>query len=154
MAFCTECGANVPDGIKFCTECGKPMSAPIPVMAAPAGAYAAQPAQPVQQQPQPIPPPMYAAQQAPVSQPMPAAGTDAAVSTWGYIGMLILFSLPLVGWIACIVMAGVAKNKNRRNLAKAMLVLLVIGVILSITCGVLFSWVWEVVLEYAQGYYL
>ena len=26
MAFCTNCGTNVPDGIKFCTSCGTPMS--------------------------------------------------------------------------------------------------------------------------------
>ena len=24
--FCTNCGTNVPDGIKFCTSCGTPMS--------------------------------------------------------------------------------------------------------------------------------
>ena len=38
MAFCTNCGAQVPDGTAFCTNCGRPMSAP--QRPAP-GAYAA-----------------------------------------------------------------------------------------------------------------
>ena len=38
MAFCTNCGAQVPDGTAFCTNCGRPMAAP--QRPAP-GAYAA-----------------------------------------------------------------------------------------------------------------
>ena len=33
MAFCTNCGAQVPDGTKFCTDCGtkieQPAAAPV-----------------------------------------------------------------------------------------------------------------------------
>ena len=34
MAFCTNCGAKVPDGSRFCTECGAPVpvSAPVPTV--------------------------------------------------------------------------------------------------------------------------
>lgn len=35
MAFCTHCGAKLPDGAKFCTTCGKPLT----------GAPAAKPAE-------------------------------------------------------------------------------------------------------------
>ena len=28
MAFCTHCGAKLPDGAKFCTTCGTPIAAP------------------------------------------------------------------------------------------------------------------------------
>jgi uncharacterized membrane protein len=28
MAFCSECGTQVADGVQFCTSCGKPMGAP------------------------------------------------------------------------------------------------------------------------------
>jgi hypothetical protein len=28
MAFCTRCGAQIPDGAKFCTSCGAPVAAP------------------------------------------------------------------------------------------------------------------------------
>ncbi|MCR4780714.1 MAG: zinc ribbon domain-containing protein [Ruminiclostridium sp.] len=45
MAFCTKCGAQVPDGTAFCTTCGSPMAV--------AGAAPQQPQQPQQfQQPQ------------------------------------------------------------------------------------------------------
>jgi hypothetical protein len=27
MAFCSECGTQVADGVQFCTSCGKPMGA-------------------------------------------------------------------------------------------------------------------------------
>ncbi|MBR3145378.1 MAG: DUF4234 domain-containing protein [Clostridia bacterium] len=27
MAFCTKCGANIPEGSNFCTSCGEPVSA-------------------------------------------------------------------------------------------------------------------------------
>jgi uncharacterized membrane protein len=49
MKFCTECGAQLPDGVKFCTECGArltvPTPAPEPVYEVPA------PAEPVYEAP-------------------------------------------------------------------------------------------------------
>jgi Na+/melibiose symporter-like transporter len=66
--------------------------------------------------------------------------------------MMLLFSIPVVGWIACIIMALASQNKTRQSFAKAMLIFLIIGAILSIMCGVLFSWVWEAVVESFQGY--
>ena len=30
MRFCSNCGAQVPDGTKFCSECGQKMEAPVP----------------------------------------------------------------------------------------------------------------------------
>jgi hypothetical protein len=64
--------------------------------------------------------------------------------------MMLLFSIPVVGWLACIVMAFVSKNGNRRNFAKAMLVFLIIGAVLAVMCFFLFKWVWEAVVDYAQ----
>lgn len=59
MAFCTHCGAQLPDGARFCTSCGTPVAAAPTVNPAP------QPQAPVQQAPQP---------QAPVQQaPQPQA---------------------------------------------------------------------------------
>lgn len=45
MAFCTKCGAQVPDGTAFCTSCGSPIAA-----AAAAAAPQAAPQQQFQQQ--------------------------------------------------------------------------------------------------------
>jgi uncharacterized membrane protein YvbJ len=65
MAFCTHCGAQIPDGAKFCTSCGTPVAAPQPksFVEAPAeaGEFAAiqwdEPGSEAQQQPyaQPAP---------------------------------------------------------------------------------------------------
>src|SRR5512132_1864227 len=41
MAFCSECGTQVADGVQFCTSCGKPMAGrPAAASAAPAGGLA------------------------------------------------------------------------------------------------------------------
>ena len=51
MAFCTHCGAQIPDGAKFCTSCGAPLAAAPAANPAPQAAPAAQPAQPGWSQP-------------------------------------------------------------------------------------------------------
>lgn len=62
MAFCTNCGTNVPDGIKFCTSCGTPMSVQAQPQAPP-------PPQQTYVQPQPAPQPPPQQAYAPPSQP-------------------------------------------------------------------------------------
>lgn len=111
MAFCTNCGNQVPDGIKFCTSCGAAMGATAPV-------------QPTQQ-----PAPVYAAQPVAVYQEEP-------ISTGGYIGIMFLMMLPLINLILLIIWAcGGCKKVNKRNFARAMLVWMVIASVLG---GLLF----------------
>jgi len=56
MAFCTHCGAPLPDGARFCTSCGTPVAA-APASPRPAPGQQPQPAQPVQPRPtQPVRP--------------------------------------------------------------------------------------------------
>lgn len=107
----------MPDGIKFCTSCGAPMRE-----------AAAQPTQqPVQQAPQPVP--VYAALPVAVYQEEP-------ISTGGYIGILFLMLLPLINLILLIIWAcGGCKKVNKRNLARAMLVWMLIASLLG---GLLF----------------
>jgi hypothetical protein len=144
MAFCTECGANVPDGVKFCTECGKLMGE----AAEAAPAYTAPP---------PQVPPIYAPQPAPGFQSASAYGTDApppkgskyaVIGTGGYIGTMILFAIPVIGWLVCIITAFAGKNMNRRNFARAMLILLIIGIIIGVALYFVFNWASEVIMEY------
>ena len=51
MAFCTNCGAKLPDGSRFCTECGAPVpvSAPVPTVQPEEINISEEPAQPVLQ---------------------------------------------------------------------------------------------------------
>jgi heme/copper-type cytochrome/quinol oxidase subunit 2 len=82
----------------------------------------------------------------------PPKGKYAAIGTGGFICMMILFAIPVVGWLACIIMAFAAKNRNRRSFARATLVFLIIGAILAVALYFLFQWVWEVLREYIRQY--
>lgn len=147
MAFCTECGTNVPDDVKFCTSCGKAMSAapkPEPVAVGVSAPAAAQPqAAPVYvSQPEPAPAHIPQPQQAPVPAAPPLAGGDTApakgsryeaITMGGYIGIMLLMCIPIVGQILTIIWAcGGCRKINKRNLARAMLVFLVISLVLGV----------------------
>ena len=144
MAVCKDCGTNVPDEIKFCTTCGKAMAREPAASAAPE-LVLGQPA-PAQNAPVQTPPVTsapYSPPAAAVTSGEPAKGSPYAVmSTGAYIGFSILFCLPLVGWLICVIMAFVSKNLNRRNYARALLIFmligLVVGVVLSVTSYFLF----------------
>lgn len=128
MAFCTNCGNQMSDGIKFCTSCGAAMGATAPVQPT------QQPVQPVMQQPvqqpaAPQPAPVYAA-------PPVAVCQEEPISTGGYIGILFLMMLPLINLILLIIWAcGGCKKVNKRNFARAMLVWMLIASVLG---GLLF----------------
>lgn len=130
MAYCTKCGTQVADGVKFCTSCGNPMGAgqpqPQPQQQA-QQAYAQQPY--TQPQPQYAPAPVY---------------TEEPISTGGYIGIFFLLMLPVINLILLIVWAcGGCNKKNKTNLARAMLVWMLIGAliggIIALAGGLLFG---------------
>lgn len=74
MAFCINCGSQIPDGAKFCPSCGSPAAsiptpAPAPVpepIPAPTPVYESAP------EPAPAPVPVPAPEPTPVSAPIPA----------------------------------------------------------------------------------
>jgi amino acid transporter len=110
------------------------------------------------QAPPPVQPPVQAAVYHATPQPAYADGEPpkdspyAVVGTGGFIGTMLLFCIPVIGWIACIIMAFAAKNRNRRNFARAMPVFLIIGLILSVALYFVFSWIWSAAAEYMQQY--
>jgi len=143
MTTCTHCGAQMPDGSKFCTVCGAGM-APVaatewPAQEFPAQAQAPVPA-PAQAYPPPPPvPPAYPQNPPPDGEAAPPKGSPyAPISTLGYIGYFILFSLPIVGQILCVAWAFSKKkgNVNRRGLARALFVFLLIGLLSAIASGI------------------
>lgn len=176
MAFCTFCGAQVPDDIKFCTGCGKPMPPQVkvqpPLQAQPQVQPQVQPQAKPQVQPQPVtppPPPAYTAPASPQPQPQPAytapvppppqpqpvyaapsvqppvyatpADPNAPlppgskyepITTGGYIGIMLLMMLPLINFILLLVWAcGGCRKVNKTNFARAMLVVMLAGMVLS-----------------------
>ena len=139
--FCTNCGATLDDDKKFCTECGASVNES-PAWAAP----------PPQSAPQPQAAPVYA-QTATATMPPPqsayqpaaAYGGDMApakgskyepITTKGFIGIMLLMCIPIVGQILMIVWAlGGCRKINKRNLARASLIMMVVALVISFLIG-------------------
>jgi len=66
------------------------------------------------------------------------AGRDDVISTLGWIVILILLIIPIVGLVVYIIWAFGKGNLNRRNYARASLILMLAGIILSVVFGVAF----------------
>ncbi|MBQ9989394.1 MAG: zinc-ribbon domain-containing protein [Lachnospiraceae bacterium] len=136
--FCTKCGATLSDDKKFCTECGIPIQAESQVDTEQITnvqpvyqktVQAAPPVIPVQQ----TPPPVYGADVT------PAKGSRYdPITTGGYIGIMLLMCIPVVGLILTLVWAfGGCKKINKRNLARATLIMTAIGLVISLILGLL-----------------
>jgi amino acid transporter len=83
----------------------------------------------------------------------PSPGSKyATVGTFGYFGTMILYCIPIIGWLACIIAAFTSKNINRRNFARAMLIFLIIGAVVAVGLYFVISWVFEALLDAAKGY--
>lgn len=135
--FCENCGKNLPDGAKFCNGCGakvEPMQS----------AYAAEPASSAPTYTPPpayTPPPVqtaYASGQTYVPQsPAYSSQPDSEPLRVGqYIGMFLLMIVPILSIILLFVWSfGGTVNLNKKNFARAVLILSAIGMVLSIVFG-------------------
>ena len=125
--FCTECGKEIADGVAFCTECGTKAPAD-PISATTETVTEAKDTKvetPVVHTP---PAQSYQAQQI-YTQPAPDP-TSKVVGTGASFGLMLLFAIPIIGFIACIIMAFAPKNKNIKHFARAMLIWTVIAIVL------------------------
>lgn len=105
MAFCENCGNPVYRLDKTCANCGTPVT---------------QFGQSAQSEPEPS---------VRLNSDYSQSSPYSVLSTWGFVGSLLLMSIPFVGFILMIVWAsGGVYNLNRRNLARGYLVLMGIGV--------------------------
>ena len=126
--FCTECGKEIADGVAFCTECGTKAPAD-PAVATTETVTEAKDTKvetPVVHTP---PAQSYQAQQTYI-QPAPDP-TSKVVGTGAYFGLMLLFAIPIIGQIACLIMAFAPKNKNIKHFARAQLIWMVIGIIIA-----------------------
>ena len=62
----------------------------------------------------------------------PADPASKVVSTGTFFGTTLLFALPFIGFIACIIMCFAPKRKSLKNYAKANLIWAIIGLVFSI----------------------
>lgn len=138
MSYCSKCGMKLDDGGRFCTGCGTPVPSPVATEASPPQTERIETRIGERQAPLPLyeapvqtqPTSLYMASAASVQgevQP-PAGSRYTPVSTGGFIGIFLLMLIPIVNLILLIVWAcGGCKKVNQVNLARAMLVLLLIG---------------------------
>lgn len=113
MAFCTNCGKEIPENAAFCTECGAQLNKNEDASAQESVAAAAQP------QPQPQPQP----QSQPAPQASQANPNDKGGIGWGLLGCCI----PIVGLILFLVWKG-----EKPKTAKAAGIGAIVGVALTL----------------------
>ena len=122
--FCTECGKEIADGVAFCTECGAKAPETTAAKAETVTDNAVQPQAQTQQTYQ-QPTPQQTVVQTPTAEPI-----SKVVGTGAYFGLMLLFAIPIIGFIACIIMAFAPKNKNIKHFARAQLIWMVVAIVL------------------------
>ncbi len=110
MSFCTKCGAPMNETEQFCPNCGASVGSASVARAA-------------------YKPDTY--------EEPPQGSPCAVISSWSYVGTILLMGLPIAGLILTIVWAcGGAHNINRRNLARANLLIMMLVAILYIVIAI------------------
>ncbi|MGN1451957.1 MAG: zinc-ribbon domain-containing protein [Eubacteriales bacterium] len=87
--------------------------------------------------PPPPPPEAYPAPARRTDPPPPEGSRYNPISAWGYVGIFLLLSVPVVGLVFTIVWAcGGCRKVNKRNLARGVLLLYLIAVIIFVIAGI------------------
>ena len=121
MAACPKCGAELPAGTKFCTECGTNLES-----------------EQKEQKKTAVPGQEPAAQQHiymdPPAPHMVPAGSET-VSVGAFFWLTVLFHVPVIGLLACLILAFAPGKKSLQNFARANLIRALIGLLLfALTC--------------------
>jgi len=120
--LCNSCGSELKECAEFCGQCG-------------AKAEAEQEAEViVKEEPKAV-------------EKNESEGKEPA-SLGAFFGLIVLFSIPVIGWIACIIMAFAPKNKNIKNYARAKLIWIGISIAVTVVFCVLVSWLAGLAVDY------
>ncbi len=137
MMYCNSCGIAIDDGTQVCPNCGTPVQNQYSQQQMyqehmnQQGSYGGGPGQGQGYYQNPYAQPQVSFEQQAASLPEELQ----PISMWGYVGYMVLFSIPLVGLICMIVFAVSGRKLALKNFARAYLVLLAIGIVISIVAG-------------------
>lgn len=130
--ICKSCGAPLEEDCKFCTVCGAPLEQTQPaVQTAPLPAENSAPVTRVM--------PQYAPDEfVPETQP-DKDGIYAPLSTLGYVGLMLLGCVPLVGLVFMIIWAcGGCRKVAQMHFARAYIVLTILALLCSFVFGLVY----------------
>ena len=128
--ICKQCGSEIEQGKKFCTECGasanEALEKEMPKTDSTPKYTYTQTQQTYTQQPQSADP----------DAPPPKGSKYEVVTTKEFIGISLLMLIPIVNIVLLIVWAlGGCRKINKRNMARASLIMMVITLIISLLVG-------------------
>lgn len=133
--FCKNCGNKLENSVKFCDGCGAKVEA---APAQPVNVQSPGMQQNVQQKVQPAPMQQTYSQPSQPARPTydAAPANDPPLGVGQYLAMLLLLCIPIANIILLFVWAfGSTVNKNKKNYARAVLILTAIGVVVYILIG-------------------
>jgi hypothetical protein len=137
--FCESCGTKLPEGAKFCGACGATVETSPPANAAPQKPAATSPAPPPPTYTPPpveVPPSYQQGYAQPLPPNYPIQTNTEPLRVGQYIGMFLLLCIPIVNLILLLVWSfGSSVNRNKKNYARAILILSVIAIVISIIFG-------------------
>ncbi len=138
--YCVNCGKNVPDDATFCTGCGTKLSVQQSSASTNPGPATAPPVPPVQKPAQP-PAGAYTTPQNVAGRPVVAPSQPGEIMTLGqYLVVFLLMMIPIANIVLLFIWSfGDSAGPNKKNLAKAMLIMWGIGIALGVIFGGVFS---------------
>lgn len=140
--ICKNCNAENQENAVFCCNCGTRLNEEI---AEPVAAPEVAPEPETVPVPAPAPQPEPAPEQKPSKVKIPSEYYP--VSSWGFVGLQILYSIPVVGLIFLLIHTFSKSNLSRRNFARSIwcwalliiifsLVCLIVGLVLLLLTGI------------------
>lgn len=141
--FCQNCGAQLSDNAVYCANCGEVIKKAEPELQDVFSSVRSDESVPFAQaehtapqnaSAQYVPQPQY-----PVHNEPPQEKLYPVASVGGFFWRTILFAIPVVGLICCIIMAFAPQNPNVRNHARAYCIFWIIAASIALTCLIIMA---------------